>query len=274
MENFKILIIDDDPQVIASIAEVLEEYKVLASPNGEKGFEVALNSKPDLILLDWEMPELNGIETLKKLKEETQTKDILVIMITGIMTSIQNLKEALDAGAIDFIRKPVDAVELIARTNSMLMLADSYKQSIKLKDWELMLQAKNLKQKNEFISKILSKLNRLNKNSNYGNEDGKILLKELIFELDYNIKGQTWQAFETYFKSVNPRFIDNLINRHPSISPNEIKLCMLLKLNLDTKEIASNTFQNTHSVNVARYRLRKKMNLARKDNLVSYLMTM
>jgi len=60
--------------------------------------------------------------------------------------------------------------------------------------------------------------------------------------------------------------------KYPKLTPTEVKLCVLLRLNLNSKEIAAITFQNSHSVDIARYRIRKKMGLVRNDKLASVLM--
>jgi len=80
------------------------------------------------------MPEMDGIEFIKQLKQSTITADIPVIMCTGVMTSSENLNTALNAGAVDYIRKPIDEIELIARTKANLHLANSYSRIKKLNE--------------------------------------------------------------------------------------------------------------------------------------------
>lgn len=275
MKNYKLLIADDESAIIESITNVLEKfnYEILAAPNGQKAYNIATKVLPDLIITDWEMPILNGVDLIRKLKNNESTKGIPIIMITGVMNTLDNLKIAFDAGATDFIDKPIVPVELVARTRSMLMLADYYKEAIKQKDWELTLQAKNMLTNTEFNSKLLSKLEILTKNHLEDNESAKKILNDIKFELNLKIKTQAWEDFETHFKSVHPLFMENLINNFPKLSSGEIKLCALLRLNLNSKEIASILFQNPQSIDIARYRLRKKMNLNREENLNSFLLS-
>ena len=89
MNQYKILLVDDDPAVIEYIKEVLKiyNYKFLSAYNGKVAVKIAHSSKPDLILTDWDMPIMNGIETIKKLKASNETRDIPIIMLTGIMNS-------------------------------------------------------------------------------------------------------------------------------------------------------------------------------------------
>jgi len=83
---------------------------------------------------------------------------------------------------------------------------------------------------------------------------------------------QAWKAFEIHFLQVNSGFFERLHALHPQLSPNERKLCAFLRMSLSTKEIASITGQTTESINKARIRLRKKLNLTHTDvDLTAYL---
>lgn len=275
MRKYKLLIADDESFIIESITIVLEKYnyEILVAQDGQKAYNIATKAFPDLIITDWEMPYLNGVELIRKLKNNEKTKGIPIIMITGVMNTLENLKIAFDAGATDFIDKPIVPVELVARTRSMLMLADYYKETIKQKEWELTLQAKNMLENNEFNIKLLNKLNDLSKKHFQDNEAAKKSLDDIKSELNIKIKTQAWEDFENHFKSVHPDFMDKLINKFPKLTTGEIKLCALLRLNLNSKEIASILFQNPQSIDIARYRIRKKMELKRDENLNSFLMS-
>ncbi len=132
MKQHKILVIDDQPDNLKIIVDYLKDsgtdYTILKAPNGKIACKIAEKKMPDLIITDWEMPEMNGIETINYLKGNEKTKDIPIIMASGVMTLSKNLKMALEAGAVDYIKKPIDKTELIARVHSMLKLADSYKE--------------------------------------------------------------------------------------------------------------------------------------------------
>lgn len=134
----QILVIDDEPEHLNAICRVLqgEPYAVLRTSRPERAFDIAVESLPDLIVTDWDMPGVTGIELIRRLKEHEATRDIPVIMCTGKMTSAENLGTALEAGAVDYVRKPVEPIELRARTRSMLLLSASYRQ-IKAHELEL-----------------------------------------------------------------------------------------------------------------------------------------
>lgn len=159
----KILVIDDEQTYLDLITETLKDkdYKILQALNGKMGYMVAQKFIPDIIITDWEMPEMNGIETLIELKENPLTRDIPVIMCTGIMTSSENLDLALNAGAVDFIRKPVEPLELVARINSALKLSQSLLK-IKAQNENLLVLNSSILQKNEEILTQNEQLQYLN----------------------------------------------------------------------------------------------------------------
>ena len=84
MKTHKILIVDDDYQNLQLLYTYLKEinptFDVIKSNRGEKALKIAINKMPDLIITDWEMPSLNGLELIKRLKAETMTKEIPVII--------------------------------------------------------------------------------------------------------------------------------------------------------------------------------------------------
>lgn len=142
-----LLIADDEPHNLQAITDILNDseisYRFITVPNGKLLVDAATKKLPDLIISDWDMPEMDGLEAVAKLKLNEETAHIPVIMCTGVMTSPAHLKQALQAGASDYIRKPVEATELLARINSMLELSGSYQQ-IKQQKEELE-QLNNLK---------------------------------------------------------------------------------------------------------------------------------
>ncbi len=277
MKKYKILIIDDEVEVINSVVDIMEpensNYIFYRALNGVDGINVAKKFIPDLILTDWEMPVMSGICLIENLKKSTVTKDIPVIMLTGIMTSSDNLKTALNTGAIDFIRKPIDKIELTARIKSMLILADSYKEVISLKDKELTSVALNINKNNKFNTHVIDKLNEIKTKFKGKSEELQNELNELIHLISMEVKSDSWSKFRSYFNNVQPSFSQHLLERFPEISSAEVKLATLLRLNLTTKEIASITFITPGSIRTARNRLRKKMNLSPNENLSTFLMS-
>lgn len=97
-------------------------------------------------------------------------------------------------------------------------------------------------------------------------------LKKIDKELNAILKEGAWKDFETRFKDVHPEFMKRIQDKFPSLTQNERRLCVFLKLNMTTKEISGLTSQSIHSITVARTRLRKKLNLTNTDqNLASFI---
>jgi diguanylate cyclase (GGDEF)-like protein len=112
----KVLIIDDN-KLIRQLATTLlskKNYNVLTAENGEQGIELAQSFKPEVILLDVMMPEVDGYEVCKRLKSNDKTKNIPIIMVTSMTESIDKIK-GLELGAADYVTKPFDHGELQAR---------------------------------------------------------------------------------------------------------------------------------------------------------------
>ncbi len=131
--------------------------KIFKAPNGKIACDIAEKKMPNLIITDWDMPVMNGIEAIKWLKNNEVTKDIPVIVMSGAMIQPVDVKTALEFGAVDYIRKPVDKIELIARVNSMLNLFESINK-IKLLYEELRATNDQLHLQQEELRALLNKL--------------------------------------------------------------------------------------------------------------------
>jgi two-component system, cell cycle response regulator len=123
--NKKILIVDDEPLNIKLLAAMLSEFKyeILTAPDGVEAIEQTYANSPDLILLDIMMPKMNGYEVTRKLKEDHQTQHIPIILTTALEGA--NLKTiGHEAGADDFLNKPINIAELRSRVKSHLSLKE------------------------------------------------------------------------------------------------------------------------------------------------------
>ena len=102
----KILFIEDEAALQKTLGDVLEQegYKVLGALNGEIGLNMAKTEKPELILLDLVLPKMHGFEVLKALKEDAETKDIPIIVLTNL-ESMGDVEKALELGATTYLVK-------------------------------------------------------------------------------------------------------------------------------------------------------------------------
>lgn len=270
----KILVVDDDIAIVDMISDILieKQHQVLGAFNGKDAFDISLSEIPDLIIMDWEMPVQNGIKTIKKLTENEKTKDIPVIIITGRMNSPSDLEIAFESGAIDFIRKPIEPIEIQARTRSMLMLSDYHKESIRRKNWELTNLTQTNQRSNSAIGELIHLIENVMQSCKTIDHFTKQQLNNNIQKVKLNLRNNTWKQFHNYFNKVHPDFSGNLLKTYPNISPEELKLSYFLRLNMSSKEIANITNKEIHSIDIARYRLRKKLGLERNDKLQEFLM--
>jgi len=118
-----LLIVDDNPQNLQVLGKILQEtgYKVSIAMNGVQALDYVQKKLPDLILLDMMMPEMDGLETCEHLKKDASTRDIPVIFITALVDT-ENIVNGLEAGAVDYITKPFNETELLARVKTHLAL--------------------------------------------------------------------------------------------------------------------------------------------------------
>ncbi len=135
MEKAKILIVDDKEKNIKLLKSMLhsENYQIMEALNGEEALKQVDCFNPDLILLDILMQGIDGFEVCRQIKQNEKTKMIPIVMVTALREREHRIK-ALEAGADDFLSKPVDSTELLARTKSLLRiksfhdeLLDSYR---------------------------------------------------------------------------------------------------------------------------------------------------
>lgn len=124
----KIAVVDDQADILTLIEKVLgyEDYSVFSACNGKELFEILKDNKPDLILLDIMLPELDGFSICQQLKADPATRDIPVIMLT-VKSSPEDINRGLAAGAAAFLTKPFDPEKLNREIKAVLARNDSAK---------------------------------------------------------------------------------------------------------------------------------------------------
>ncbi len=129
-QDEKILIIDDDPaSLYAKVLDLTAQgYSVVQASTGEQGIRLAEETSPDLILLDYQVPFLNGFETLKQLYANYHTRAIPVIFVTGAYDDPEYIEQALSLGADEYLTKPISTKELLAHIKSILKIGRARKE--------------------------------------------------------------------------------------------------------------------------------------------------
>ena len=124
-----ILIADDTNFMRKILIKILEKakYRIAVAKSGKDVLSFVEKRNPDLILLDIIMPEMDGIETCRRLKSNNNTNDIPIIFITA-KTEIDDLVKGFEAGAVDYVKKPFNPLELLARVNVHIELKRAKKE--------------------------------------------------------------------------------------------------------------------------------------------------
>lgn len=273
-----ILVVDDHIDIIRMVINHLstqDKFLVLNANNGELACQIAMEKQPDLILMDWDMPVMSGVEATRRLKNTEETFDIPVIISTGRMTSSDDLKVALEAGAVDYVRKPIDFVELDARINTAIRLREQndaikslLQTDIELKNRKLSTASMLIVEKNGLLQDFSSELQKIEAHVNQGKGDIPTQLKNLRKRVNNHLDiDNSWETFRLHFDEVHPDFFNALTAKFQNLSHKDLKLSAYLKMGLDNKQIAQLLNITPSSTRTALTRLKQKMGLDEELNL-------
>lgn len=271
-ENKTVLVADDDSAnrvlVVEALTGVAGGLKVLSATNGIQAMDILSRRDVDVAVLDWEMPGLNGYEVLKQIRANPKLNAVDVLMYTGVMTQTGNLLRAFESGATDFIRKPTDPVEIVARIRSVLKYKQQFEQRLLLEnenaEIKMQLLAAEVRQLQSDLSSYLLQLAR--KNEILLELKGQLLSSdrpEPALELIESVLGAEsyWDDLFQRFTQIDRDFMRKLNERCGDLSAGEMKFCMLIRMGLGGKDIASVLNITAAGVEKKRYRLRKKLEL-------------
>jgi len=121
MTQRKILLVDDSETVLMMEQMILKKdhYQLITAKNGKEGVKKALESKPDLILMDVIMPEMNGFEAVRCLRQQTETQAVPIVMVTT-KAEAESMETGYESGCSDYVTKPIDSTELLTKVRSIL----------------------------------------------------------------------------------------------------------------------------------------------------------
>jgi len=183
----KILIVDDEPFNLDLLEQELADYDYVIerAADGVEALEKTASFKPDVILLDYMMPRMNGLEVVKQLRASLEHKAIPVILLTAKATQ-EDKVAGLDAGADDYVTKPFDSVELLARVRAMTRLKEMHDT---LEDWNRSLA--------DTVQKQVSEIERMGRLKRY-----------LSPQIAETILGADDDLFKTHRRDVTIVFLD------------------------------------------------------------------
>jgi signal transduction histidine kinase len=118
--DFTILVVDDTPELLIIAERMLQKagFNVLTANNGHECLEVLTKSKPDIILLDVMLPDINGFDLCSQIKSNPETKSAFVILLSGLKTKTNDISEGLELGSDGYITRPLPEREFLARVNA------------------------------------------------------------------------------------------------------------------------------------------------------------
>lgn len=202
----------------------------------------------------------------------------LIVLITVLRTlyskrirkhksDLEKLRQSsLKAQQDEFKKSEIEQLKTISNLEKQQLQTE-----VSNKSYQLANIAKNAAHRNEILETVKTKIISVNERSSI--KIPKKYLNEILVFLESSIdKSETETIFEENFKAVNQTFYKKLIDEFPDLSSSDLKLAAFLKMNLSTKEIAEHLSITPKSLEVSRYRLRKKLQLERSDNLVSFLL--
>lgn len=254
------------PNYMMEAAELLHQSYAKQN-NTDKAYEYAIihSQLKDEYNLEETIRKTTQIELQYKVEKELQLQEI----------EFQRKKSFQIILGIIFFSVFIIVIILLITRNRMAIKninldKEKTEHKLEMRNKELAINVMTLLKKNDMLTAISEELYDV-KNKALKSET-KDAINKIAKKIKKSSEGELWKEFELRFKEVHSDFYDNLLEKHPSISPGEQRLCALLRLNMSTKEIAELTGQSTQTLEKARYRIRKKLELSNSSvNLVTYL---
>jgi len=127
--RYKVMAADDDLALLSMLADTLTTggYDVATAANGQQALDVAVRERPDLVILDVTMPGLDGIEVVKRLRDDERTRHVVIVLLTAVRAE-SAVAESFESGADDYLVKPFTASHLLARVQTWLLRREDHAQ--------------------------------------------------------------------------------------------------------------------------------------------------
>lgn len=237
-------------------AYVTEKDSIMGKEVQDKILEV--KTKYETEKKENEIQRLRDEQSIQKAKE----KYLIILMILVLTVSVLII-------VIYLFKRKKEKDNEKHRLEKQKILEDSLRKENEYKSNQLATHALNMIQKNKLLQQLLSYLTDISRNLD---ADKKLLISRAKREINKSINTEKdWKIFQRYFEYINQSFYQNLSDKYPELTTYEIRLAALIKLNLNTSEIAAALNIAPNSVKTARYRLKKKMLLEQDDDLFDFI---
>jgi DNA-binding CsgD family transcriptional regulator len=188
----------------------------------------------------------------------------LLVLSLGVHRLYQSHYRKEQRRIVEENKRKIKQGKLKAKKKIIEIRNAQLQQEIESKNRELAVSTMSLIKKNEFLNTLKDQLKSV---------EDLAQIRSVIRTIDRNISNEDdWKFFEEAFNNADKDFLHKVKELHPELTPNDLKLCAYLRLNLSSKEIAPLLNISVRSVEVKRYRLRKKMNLVHEKSLTEYIL--
>jgi two-component system sensor histidine kinase/response regulator len=211
-----ILIVDDNPQNLQVLGNLLQEgkYQIEFAVNGESTLDWLKNKQFDLILLDINMPGMNGFEVCKKIRLDKKTYEVPIIFLSA-ESERESILKGFEVGAQDFVIKPFDSRELLARVKTQLDLKSKTEKLEKINEWlvkkiENWLKVSVVKPGDNKTNDLGNKMIEFDKNQSFILKDICLELKTSIKEIEKIIRKSNDSNTKNQFNEIVKRMADTV----------------------------------------------------------------
>lgn len=293
-----ILLINEKPATIQLINKCLTDnntesnYEIINATNAKIAYEISESVKPDLIISDWKIGEVSGLELVKRMKSNPVTKEIPVLVFSGVRASFKEIGLVLSAGAIDCMKKNIEEKELKVRIAAILRQTDLLK-AFKKREEKIRKEREQLSENLEKLQMLVDTeqresttrlellihsmgvkdklLDRIHDLRPYLNAEGKTKLTYIAKQLKWELSEEKQFNLEQRFDEKNYELYNLLDKECSELTKNEKRLCAYFNADHSATEIARITHKSSNSINVAFARIRTKLNIATNKELKVYL---